>query len=137
MPTMPKTTASDLVNLSAGDARVEIAPATGAAIASFSLRGIDVLRPTPPQTVASKDVRGHACYPLVPYSNRIANARLVWHDREYTLEKNFGEHPHSIHGVGWQREWQVQAKEDDAALLTLVYSPPDDTSAEQGVAWPW
>src|SRR5438552_19144770 len=90
--------------LGAGDAQVELAPATGGALAGFTYRGVDVLRPTPADVRAEGNVRGHACYPLVPYSNRIANARLTLDGRAYTLRKNFGEHPHSIHGVGWQRK---------------------------------
>jgi aldose 1-epimerase len=134
---MPASSASDLVNLAAGDAQVEITPLTGAAVAAFRFRGVDILRPTPPQTVAAKDVRGYACYPLVPYSNRIANARLVWNGREYALERNFGDHPHSIHGVGWQREWRVDTRDNDSALLTLDYSSPAEAGAPTPVAWPW
>src|SRR5262245_51690171 len=114
---------SELTILTIDDARLDIAPATGGAIAAFTYRGIDVLRATPSDVRAKRDVRGHASYPLVPYSNRIADARLVFDGREYALERNFGDHPHSIHGVGWQREWTVAAKEDDNALLTLDYTP--------------
>jgi galactose mutarotase-like enzyme len=95
--------------LRAGDAQIELAPATGGALAGFTYRGIDVLRPTPATVRAERNVRGHACYPLVPYSNRIANARLTFDGHEYRLQKNFGDHPHSIHGIGWQRQWHVDA----------------------------
>ena len=39
--------------------------------------GIDVLRPTPPKRAPPATSARHACYPLVPYSNRIAHARLA------------------------------------------------------------
>jgi hypothetical protein len=36
-----------------------------------------VLRPVSGEARAAGNVRGYACYPLVPYSNRIANAQLA------------------------------------------------------------
>src|SRR6187399_481226 len=102
------------LSLSAGTARVEISPGAGGAIASFTVDGIDVLRRTPP---AERDanVRAHACYPLVPYSNRIAHAKLRFAGRDFELDRNFGDHPHSIHGVGWQRPWRIVARDDSSA----------------------
>lgn len=122
---------ADAVALVAGDARVEIAPATGGAIASFSCDGVDVLRRTP--AAACNDVRAHACWPLVPYSNRIAQARLDFAGRTYALARNFGDHPHAIHGVGWQRPWRVVAIEHAGARLVLDHVPADDDAR----AWPW
>ena len=121
---------ADAVALVAGDARVGIAPATGGAIASFTLGGIDVLRPTP---ALAPEVRTHACWPLVPYSNRIAQARLDFAERTHVLARNFGDHPHSIHGVGWQRPWAIAAHDATSARLVLDH----DAAGEAARAWPW
>src|SRR4051812_33922594 len=107
----------DALSLSAGAAHMEISPAIGGAIASFTIDGVDVMRRTPPLERAAGNVRAHACYPLVPYSNRNANATLRFAGHDYELDRNFGNHPHSIHGVGWQRPWQVVARDDSTALL--------------------
>src|SRR5664279_5612213 len=120
----------DVVALAAGNARVEIDAAIGGALASFTFAGIDVLRPTPAGT---RDVRLHACYPLVPYSNRIAEARLEFDGRTHALARNFGDHPHAIHGVGWQRPWTVETHTAASALLTLEHAPAGDAA----LAWPW
>ena len=120
-----------MIRLEAGDARVDLAPGTGGAIVSFTLRGEPVLRPTPDDPRRACDVRRHACYPLVPYSNRIANARLVYGGRTHELARNFGDAPHSIHGIGWQRAWSVASRSTDTALLTLDHDGSDTT------AWPW
>jgi aldose 1-epimerase len=119
------------VALAAGAARVRIAPANGGAIASFTFDGEDVLRPTP---VWSDDVRTHACWPLVPYSNRIADARFQFAGRAHALARNFGDHPNSIHGVGWQRPWAVVARDAAHARVVLAYEADDDAAAP---AWPW
>jgi aldose 1-epimerase len=121
---------ADAVGLAAGAARVVIAPAMGGALASFALGDVDVLRPTPP---GSSSVRAHACYPLVPYSNRIANARLEFEGHAYTLARNFGDHPHSIHGVGWQVPWSVATQDETSARLELEHAATGDAAS----AWPW
>ena len=124
---------NDELSLATGDARVVLAPAIGGAIAQFAFCGADVLRPVSVEARAAGNARGYACYPLVPYSNRIANARLVFAGRAYDLARNFGDHPHSIHGVGWQRPWRVVASDHSSALLMLEH-----TAAGAGAAaWPW
>jgi aldose 1-epimerase len=121
------------VSLALGGARVELAPEVGGAIAGFSFDGIDVLRPTSDDARAAADVRAHACYPLVPYSNRIAGGRLAVGGRTVELERNFGDHPHSIHGIGWQRGWRVLAHDGRSALLALEHT----AEGADARAWPW
>ncbi len=121
------------VRLAAGDAAVEIAPAVGGAIASFTLAGADILRPTPHDARAEGNVRAFACYPLVPYSNRIANARLAFDGREHALAWNFGDSPHAIHGVGWQRAWSVLSSSDADVQLALDHDALGDAAS----SWPW
>ena len=119
-----------VVALVAGNARVEVNAAVGGALASFTYGGVDVLRPTPAE---SRDVRAHASFPLVPYSNRIASARLAFDGREFALARNFGDHPHAIHGVGWQRPWTIHVHDAGSVLLALDHNPAGDAAR----AWPW
>jgi aldose 1-epimerase len=121
------------LSLAAGLAKATISPAAGGAIASFSVDGIDVLRPTPPADESAGNVRAHASYPLVPYSNRIAHAKLRFEGRDFELDRNFGDHPHSIHGVGWQRPWRVVAHEEAGALLALDHA----ANGSEARSWPW
>lgn len=120
-----------MTRLAAGDAEIELAPQTGGAIAAFTLLGEPILRSTPDDARTANDVRRHACYPLIPYSNRIALARLSWSGRTHDLARNFGDSPHAIHGIGWQRAWSVASRSTDTALLTLDHDGSDTT------AWPW
>jgi aldose 1-epimerase len=124
---------TDTLLLAAGDARVELAPAIGGAVARFALRDVDVLRPVSDEARSAGNVRGYACYSLVPYSNRIANGEFVFAGRTHALARNFGDHPHSIHGVGWQRPWRVVAQEAASALLAFDHAA---TGADVR-AWPW
>ncbi len=122
-----------VVTLSAGDGRVDVAPEVGGAIAAFTLHGMDVLRPTSATELAVGNVRACGCFPLVPYSNRIARAMLHADGREYALARNFGDHPHSIHGVGWQRPWRASSRSGDAVTLGLEHVPLGDAAC----AWPF
>jgi aldose 1-epimerase len=119
--------------LEARDARVELAPAVGGAIARFTLGDADVLRPVSADARAAANVRGYACYPLVPYSNRIANAQLEFGDLTHPIARNFGDHPHSIHGLGWQRAWSVAALAAQSALIVLEHTAEGSAAS----AWPW
>ena len=122
-----------ILELAAAGAVLTLAPGIGGAITAFTVAGVPILRPTPRAALADPDVRRTACYPLVPYSNRIAHGVLRFSGREYRLARNFGSHPHSIHGVGWQRAWSVVEASDTHALLTLAHDPIG-AAAE---AWPW
>lgn len=123
----------DILELIDGKAAVGIAPAMGCAIVAFTLRGQPVLRPTPAEALAGGNVRLAGCYPLVPYSNRIRDAQLHFRGKRYVLERNFGAHPHAIHGIGWQRSWHVDAASPTRARLTLDH----DASGAHAAAWPW
>jgi aldose 1-epimerase len=44
---------------------------------------------------------------LVPYSNRLGYRHFRWKGHEYTTQPNFDDSPHSLHGVGWLRPWEI------------------------------
>jgi len=67
-----------------------------------------------------------ACYPLVPYSNRIADAFLLEGGRRHRLRANAPPEAHALHGFGWQRPWQVASREADALTLTLLHGADED-----------
>ena len=119
-----------MLELTTRGARVVLLPEVGGAIAAFALHDRDILRPTPDDAIDARDVRKTACYPLVPYSNRIRDATLSFDGTRYPLARNFGDLPHSIHGVGWQRAWTVE--DSGPTRATLSFDHGDDA-----LAWPW
>ncbi|MET0203941.1 MAG: aldose 1-epimerase [Casimicrobiaceae bacterium] len=120
-------------SLVAGTACATLLPDVGGAIASFEWRDVDVLRPMPAEARTAGNVRLAACYPLVPYSNRIRGARLRFDGADHVLTRNFGDHPHAIHGVGWQRRWRVERASASGAVMTLEHMARGDDAQ----AWPW
>lgn len=101
--------------LTSGALRCELLPALGGCIAGLWCSGQQVLRSTPGAEL--QDVRVAGSYPLVPYSNRVGHGKLQWAGRTYTLPPNFAPEPHSIHGTGWQRVWQVLESSDTQVVL--------------------
>jgi len=80
-----------------------------------------VLRST--EADALESARAAACYPLVPYSNRLGYRRFRWHGSDHSTAANFDDNPHSVHGVGWLRAWQVAQASGSEAELVYTHTP--------------
>ncbi|MDO9360946.1 MAG: aldose 1-epimerase [Polaromonas sp.] len=118
---------NDVITLSEGGLRCEVKPALGGCIAGLWLDGIPVLRSTPANALLS--VRLAGSYPLVPFSNRIGHATLKWQGTSHPLVQNNGPEPHAIHGIGWQRPWQVLEQEEQYLMLACEH--------HSDAAWPF
>ena len=119
--------------LTAGHSRLELVPEVGGAISRLASveddgDAFDWLRPASAEHVEDRDVGGMSCFPLVPFSNRVADARFTFEGRSIALTPNFPPEPHAIHGFGWQSAWGVAARDDHTA--TLEYAHHAD-------AWPF
>jgi len=121
------------IELVAGAARVVIAPAVGGSIAAFECDGKAILRPTPEAAIAAGEVRSFACFPLVPFSNRIADATLHWGGREYGLTRFVEAEPHAIHGNGCRRTWSVAQRGASSLAIELEH----DAAGERAREWPF
>ena len=102
-----------------------VEPERGGSLLSLSVNGNDLLRPSGP---APRDVLETACFPLVPFANRIANGRMTIHGRELILPPDPAALPHAHHGHGWRRPWHVVGKTDALAQLEYRHVPDE---------WPW
>ncbi len=67
---------SSIVTLRSGALQVDLAPSIGGAIAGFRRGGIPLMRETPEEALCGGLVRQTGSYPLIPYSNRIAQGRF-------------------------------------------------------------
>lgn len=109
--------------------RCELFPQVGGSIGGWTVHGQEMLRAASAAAVSAYDPFGMASFPLVPYSNRIANGEFEWNGNGFALTRNFPPEPHAIHGVGFERPWVCAARSADSALLTLNHRPDG--------AWPW
>ncbi len=114
------------LTLRAGEWQAELRPEIGGALAALTCNGIEVLRTMPEQ---STDPLESACFPLVPWCNRIRNGRFTWNGRTVQLPANFPPEPHCLHGFGWRAPWAVTAEAGFKCALGHSY--------DGGAAWPW
>jgi len=98
----------------------------GAAILEFSCGDRQIFRPT--SRSAGNDPFALACFPIVPYANRIAHGRFNFGARAVHLKRNWEADPHPLHGQGWRAPWQVLAATESSALLMF------EGGADE---WPW
>jgi len=91
--------------LHAGALRLALRPDLGGCIAGLWHRDTPILRSTEPAVLTASRLAGS--YPLAPYSNRLGYRHFRWKGREYTTQPNFDDSPHSLHGVGWLRPWDI------------------------------
>ena len=90
---------------------LEVAPENGGSIVSLR-RGEQILmqgRPSEPHL---------ACFPMLPYCNRIARGRFVFQGLDVVLAPNFSSEANTIHGTAWQAPWQVTSKTADELHLS-------------------
>jgi len=114
---------SELLILKTSEAEVQVT-SDGGCICAYRLSdGFDILRPA--HLAKNSNPLDASSFPLVPYSNRIKEGVFVFRGRRYEIPLNFGDHPHSIHGVGWQSTWEVVSKSENKLILELSYSGDD------------
>lgn len=118
------------ITLSAGKLRLLLSPPVGGAIASFHwLEGGSsprpILRPTPSPL---EQVLDAACFPLVPYVNRIRGGTFEFRGRQVHLAPNMKGDPSPLHGQGWLNPWGIER--DDGHSAVLIYH-------HHAGEWPW
>jgi len=130
---------SGLLHLHAGELHLYLTPEVGGSIASFSRRWRQDgrerewhwLRPASHDGLTQRNPLAMASFPLVPFCNRIRHGRARFEGREVRFPPNHPaeDSPHPLHGIGWQRAWEVEEATPRRAVLGL--------RVPAGPAWPW
>jgi aldose 1-epimerase len=105
--------------------RLTLAPRVGGAIREFKWRSQDLLRAAEPD---ADDPLQMACFPMVPFVNRVAGGRFSFGGRAVQLRRNWSADPHPLHGQGWRTAWMVVDASDSQATLCFEGG---------GDEWPW
>ena len=87
--------------------------------------GVDILRPA---RGVLNDPLDAACFPLLPFSNRIAFGRFSFAGCDVDLTSDPAEGVHALHGHGWREPWSVVASMRDRVRLRFEHGAGD---------WPW
>jgi len=107
-----------------------LSPERGASIISCDCMGFPVLAPARPEFDGNSDAFASSCFPLVPYSNRIANGTFAFMGRSHRLAANHPGQALPIHGNGWDVSWEVDGIGKTYCDLSMTYAPKIG-------GWPW
>ena len=81
-----------------------------------------VLRPMAAEAdIASGKGNNAALYPLVPFSNRIRDGRLVFEGEQFQLARNWPGVGHPMHGDGWAHAWDVVRSDGASAEIAYLH----------------
>jgi aldose 1-epimerase len=126
-----------LIELRVGNRHVLVAPRVGGAIAAFydmhEGRALHWLRPATAAALDARDPLGMASFPLLPYCNRIRDARFSFDGREIDLSGDGNAFEHALHGHAWRRAWRVGKRTPDSVELHFRHEP----SRAPGEHWPF
>ncbi|KND57556.1 Galactose mutarotase [Candidatus Paraburkholderia schumanniana] len=117
---MGGTNADGCITLANAHLRLELAPSLGGGITRFDWRHegalVPIFRPCV-EPGPDTDPNQLACYPLLPYSNRIGNGHFQFSGRSIDIPCNHVDEP--LHGDGWLGAWEVEEEESARVRLTL------------------
>lgn len=102
-----------VLELTAGNARLQVLPAQGAALAGLWVRARPVLRP-----MTGEGPFAASSIVLAPFSNRVSRA-FDWNGATITLPRNLASEAFPIHGDAFQRPWTVTTASPSDAVLDL------------------
>ena len=105
----------DVILLENNGLAVAVSP-LGGAVLSAHWHGVPVLAPTPTPGLASERLGNEACFPLVPFGNRIEDNSFHFDGRDYTLSPNTAD-PLVLHGDAWRQRWSILRRDRHDVVL--------------------
>jgi aldose 1-epimerase len=118
-----------IVALSAGNLELRLSPSIGGAIEAFEMMESGRPRPILREShTPLEKVLDAACFPLVPYANRIRGGHFHFGGREIRIAPNMAGDPSPLHGQGWLNPWSVDEIGDRRAVLSYRHDAAE---------WPW
>ncbi|SNS77677.1 aldose 1-epimerase [Noviherbaspirillum humi] len=111
---------ADIITLEAGKQRLRLIPSLGGSVAAWDWKAGDAWAPLfRPWDGQSEERYSFACFPLVPWSNRITGGGFEHDGVFHPVKLNKPGEAYPIHGDGWMQPWQVQDQGDGAITLAL------------------
>ena len=115
--------------LRADPLELELSPSIGGAISNFTWTADGQRTPILRKSHSPlENVLDAACFPLVPFSNRIRGGCFSFRGRQVRLSPNMAGDPSPLHGQGWTGAWRVESESCSSAVLLFDHRPGE---------WPW
>lgn len=122
------------LTIASGPHVIEVAPSAGGRITRFATGfagGLqDWLVPITLSGWPADTWPKGGSYPLVPFSNRVRDARFPAPDGERVELSTFPGMAHALHGFGQYAAWQVERHDADCIVMRYVHR-------EDEHGWPW
>jgi len=120
---------AERITLRAGALELQVTPAVGGSIARFDWLGPGGRQPLLRGNDGHfSDVIEAACFPLVPFANRIRGGGFWCGGRNIVLTPNLAGDASPLHGQGWRAAWTVERVLSDAIEMTYRHGAGE---------WPW
>jgi aldose 1-epimerase len=111
---------SPIISLESATQRLQLLPTLGGSVASWDWKAEEDWTPIfRPWNGLSEDRYTFACFPLVPWSNRMTHGGFDHDGVFYLVRPNREEEPYPIHGDGWLQEWQIDRQTENSIRLLL------------------
>jgi aldose 1-epimerase len=121
--------AEPVLTLSSDILELQLTPSIGGAISNFDWTGEGghrrILRNSHTHL---QNVLDAACFPLIPFVNRIRGGSFEFRGRQVRLSPNMPGDPSPLHGQGWTSAWRVASSSRSQAMLAFEHDPGE---------WPW
>jgi aldose 1-epimerase len=110
----------EILVLESGTQRLKLIPRLGGSVAAWDWHTAQGWTPLfRPWSGASQDRYTFACFPLVPWSNRITGGGFEHEANFHPIRPNRNDDPYPIHGDGWLQAWETAEQGEDRARLSL------------------
>lgn len=111
---------NDIISLESPTQRVQLLPQSGGAVAAWEWKLGNTWTPLfRPWNRVSGDRYTFACFPLVPWSNRITQGGFEHEGVFYPICPNRDGERYPIHGDGWLQSWERTEHSDKRVRLSL------------------
>jgi aldose 1-epimerase len=107
-----------LITIAAGPASVSVDTRAGGRLSSWTVNGIELLV----GRNAGNHPFGWGSYVMVPFAGRIRRGRFCFEGADYEVPVNMA--PHAIHGLVYDRPWEVLAHNRNTVVLGVRLGTP-------------
>jgi aldose 1-epimerase len=108
------------ISLESGTQRLQLAPELGGGVTAWDWKTENDWTPLFRRwDGVSNDRYALACFPLVPWSNRITEGGFEHEGVFYPIHPNRAQERYPIHGDGWLQAWKVAEHSDTRIKLSL------------------
>lgn len=97
--------------------RVRVSPRYGVILDGYHRNGHPILRPFAGEEGAFGPTDA-ACFPMVPFANRVGGNAFEYEGRTYTFEPN-DVPPFYLHGEGWKSDWTVTERTAHSVAIDM------------------